>query len=123
MRRNMKISGVMIGASDVHELAAFYTKVLGPSSFHDGDWYFWHNGGSIMIGPHSEVHGKNEHPQRMMIMLEVDDVKATFDELKGIGADAVAEPYRPQEGEENFWLATLADPEGNYFQLASPNEM
>jgi predicted enzyme related to lactoylglutathione lyase len=119
----MKISGVMIGANDVDTLAAFYTKVLGPSSFRDGDWYFWFNQGAVMLGPHSDVKGRNPEPQRMMIMLEVDDVKATFDELKTAGAEVVAEPYRPQENEENFWLATLADPEGNYFQLASPNEM
>src|ERR1700677_492073 len=119
----MKISGVMIGASDVHELAAFYAKVLGESSFHDGDWYGWVDGASIMLGPHSEVRGKNENPQRLMIMLQVDDVRATFEELKGVGAEVVAEPYHPQENEENFWLATLADPEGNYFQLSTPMEM
>jgi predicted enzyme related to lactoylglutathione lyase len=119
----MKISGVMIGASDVDTLATFYTAVLGEPSFRDGDWHFWVDGGAVMLGPHSEVHGKNAEPQRMMIMLEVDDVKATFDVLKTVGAEVVAEPYRPQENEENFWLATLADPEGNYFQLASPNEM
>jgi predicted enzyme related to lactoylglutathione lyase len=55
-----------------------------------------------------------------MIMLEVEDVKAKFEEIKGYGAEVVAEPYHPQENEENFWLATLADPDGNYFQLASP---
>ena|ERR1700728_3564001 len=119
----MKISGVMIGANNVTALAEFYTKVLGPSSFHDGDWYGWFDGAGIMLGPHGEVKGKNENPQQLMIMLEVDDVKATFEELKGIGAEVVAEPYRPQEDGEDFWLPTLADPEGNYFQLATPMEM
>lgn len=116
----MKFSGVMIGASDVHTLATFYTKVLGPPSFVDGEWHGWFDGSGIMLGPHSEVHGTSENPQRLMIMFEVDDVKATFDELKGRGAEVVAEPYRPQDNEEDFWLATLADPEGNYFQLATP---
>jgi predicted enzyme related to lactoylglutathione lyase len=49
-------------------------------------------------------------------------VKATFDKLKALGAEVVAEPYRPQDNGEDFWLATLADPEGNYFQLATPIE-
>jgi predicted enzyme related to lactoylglutathione lyase len=118
----MKFSGVMIGASDVHTLATFYTKVLGPPSFVEGEWHGWFDGAGIMLGPHSEVKGKSENPQRLMIMLEVDDVKATFEELKGLGAEVVAEPYRPEDDEENFWLATLADPEGNYFQLATPME-
>ncbi len=118
----MKISGVMIGASDVDTLATFYTAVLGEPTFHDGDWYGWIDGAGIMLGPHSEVKGKSQNPERLMIMLQVDDVKATFEELKGVGAAVVAEPYHPQEDEEDFWLATLADPEGNYFQLATPME-
>jgi predicted enzyme related to lactoylglutathione lyase len=119
----MKIIGVMIGASDVDALAAFYTNVLGEPSFHDGDWYGWSDGGGIMLGPHSEVKGKSQNPERLMIMLEADDVRAKFDELKSLGAVVVAEPYHPQEDQEEFWLATLADPEGNYFQLAPPMEM
>ncbi|MCU1362691.1 MAG: hypothetical protein JWM55_519 [Acidimicrobiaceae bacterium] len=119
----MRISGVMIGANDVNALAAFYTKVLGDPSFHDGDWYGWFNGAALMLGPHSEVNGKNANPQQLMVMLEVDDVRATFDEFTSKGAQVVAEPYRPQESEGSFWLATLADPEGNYLQLATPMEM
>jgi predicted enzyme related to lactoylglutathione lyase len=116
----MRFSGVMIGSDDPHALAVFYTKVLGEPSFNDGDWYGWDNGAQIMLGAHSEVSGKSTVPQRIMLMIEVDDVKATFEEMKVIGADVVAEPYKPQEGDEEFWLATLADPDGNYFQLATP---
>jgi len=114
------INGLMIGSEDQDALATFYTKVFGEPKFHDGDWYGWEDGGFLMLGPHSEIKGKSTSPQRIMIMLEVDDVKAKFDEIKGYGAEVIAEPYRPQEDEENFWLATLADPDGNYFQLASP---
>ena len=38
--------------------------------------------------------------------------------MKGAGATVVAEPYRPDENSE-MWIATFADPDGNYFQLAS----
>ena len=72
-----------------------------------------------MIGPHSELHGKSSFPQRVMIMVEVDDVKSSFDELVALGAPVVAEPYQPQEGND-FWLATIEDVDGNYVQLATP---
>jgi predicted enzyme related to lactoylglutathione lyase len=117
----MKISGVMIGSEDSQKLGEFYTKVLGEPGFRDGTWWGWENGASIMIGNHSEVRGANTLPQRSMLMIEVDDVKATFDEIAGFGATIIAEPYRPDDGTNN-WLATLADPDGNYFQLMSPWE-
>jgi predicted enzyme related to lactoylglutathione lyase len=32
------------------------------------------------------------------------------------------EPYRPGDGDDDgeMWVATFADPDGNYFQLMSP---
>ncbi len=42
-----------------------------------------------------------------------------FARIKDLGAEVVAEPYHPSE-EPSMWLATLADPDGNYFQLATP---
>jgi hypothetical protein len=30
------------------------------------------------------------------------------------------EPYQPGPAGGEMWLGTLADPDGNYFQLASP---
>jgi predicted enzyme related to lactoylglutathione lyase len=117
----MKIIGVMIGTEDSQKLGEFYTKVLGEPGFRDGEWWGWENGGGIMIGNHSEVHGTSETPQRIMLSFEVDDVKAAFDQIAGYGATVIAEPYRPDEGFDN-WLATFADPDGNYFQLMSPWE-
>ena len=49
--------------------------------------------------------------------LETTDVKGEFDRIKGLGAEVSKEPYEMQGGS---WLATFADPDGNYFQLASP---
>jgi predicted enzyme related to lactoylglutathione lyase len=113
---------VVIGSEDAQKLGEFYTKVLGEPGFRDGAWWGWENGASIMIGSHSEVHGPSAQPQRIMLSLEVDDVAATYEELTSIGATEVAAPYKPDENNDN-WLATLADPDGNYFQLMSPWEM
>jgi predicted enzyme related to lactoylglutathione lyase len=46
-------------------------------------------------------------------------VKGEFDRIKGLGAAVQQEPYQPG-GAEEMWIATFEDPDGNYFQLASP---
>jgi len=73
-----------------------------------------------VVGPHSEVTGANPQPGRIMINLETPDVKGEFERIKGEGATVVAEPYQPGGEESGMWMATFADPDGNYFQLASP---
>ena len=45
-------------------------------------------------------------------------LKEEFDRIKKLGAEVISEPYKMGEG--NFWIATLADPDGNYFQLMTP---
>jgi len=55
-----------------------------------------------------------------MINFETTDVKGEFDRLKALGATVQQEPYQPGPAGGEMWLATLADPDGNYFQLASP---
>jgi hypothetical protein len=40
--------------------------------------------------------------------------------LKALGATVQQEPYQPGPAGGEMWLATLADADGNYFQLASP---
>jgi len=113
----MKIRGVMIGSDQAKVLGEFYTKIFGEPAWNQDDWYGWDG---LMIGSHSEVKGSNDMPGRMMIMVETDDVKGEFDRIKELGAKVVAEPYVPNKDDSDMWLATFADPDGNYFQLASP---
>jgi predicted enzyme related to lactoylglutathione lyase len=75
--------------------------------------------GAITVGPHSEVHGKNAHPGRMILNLESPDVKADAARLAAAGATVIREPYE-FEGAPGAWIATFADPDDNYFQLMSP---
>jgi hypothetical protein len=56
----MKISGVMIGSVYPKKLAEFYTLVFGRPGWQQEDWFGYDvGGGSLMIGPHSLVKGKN----------------------------------------------------------------
>ena len=118
----MKLSGVMIGTEDSKKLGNFYDKIFGPAGWKDDGWYGYDIGGSnLVIGPHSEVHGSNVDAPRIMISLESDDVKKDFEMIKDKGGKVVAEPYEPQPKDNpGTWLATLADPDGNYLQLSTP---
>jgi predicted enzyme related to lactoylglutathione lyase len=77
--------------------------------------------GSISIGPHSEVHGKNSHPGRIIWNIETPDVKGEYERFKAAGATVVREPYNFPEFPDS-WIATFSDPDDNYFQLMSPME-
>jgi predicted enzyme related to lactoylglutathione lyase len=119
----LKLNSVMIGSEDPKSLSDFYAKVLGAPTWDDGGYIGWQLGDAgLMIGPHDQVKGRNETPGRIMWNLETPDVQEEFDRIKKLGATVVAEPYTPG-GEENstFWIATFEDPDGNYFQVASPS--
>src|ERR1700689_1803034 len=74
---DMNFSGVMIGSEEPHGLAAFYTSVLSEPNFHEDSWYGWDDM-AMMIGAHSDVHGRNAMPQRIMLMIEVTDMDEAF---------------------------------------------
>lgn len=112
----------MIGTANVESMAAFYEKVFGrPADMSDGGFYGWQVGDSFLtIGEHSEIVGDSKEPQRIILNFETKDVQKEFDRIKEIGATIIKEPY--SMGKDNL-IATLADPDGNYFQLMSPWEL
>lgn len=118
----LAFDSIMIGSEDPKKLADFYTGVLGGP--HPGwtdeatGWFGFEVGpGSLSIGPHSDVRGRNGEPARIMLNLSTPDVRNEFERIKTLGAEVIAEPYDPGQG---MLLCTFADPDGNYFQLATP---
>ena len=58
----------------------------------------------------------------LMLNLETDDVQGEFERIKkAADPTVIAEPYTM--GGEEYRIATLADPDGNYFQLVTPFDM
>lgn len=108
----------MIGSSQPKVLAAFYEKIFAKKpDMEDGGWYGWQIGSAFLsIGEHSEVKGTAKEPQRIMFNFETKEVKEEFKKMKQSGATVIKEPYELQ----GAWIATLADPDGNYFQLMTP---
>lgn len=118
----LRLSSMLIGSEDPERLSAFYAKVLqakpgwedgGYTGFDAGNFY-------LMIGPHDKVHGKSTNPERLLFNFEAEDFDTQYQHIKGIdGISIVKEPYNPGEN-TSMKIATFADPDGNYFQLATP---
>ena len=116
----LNLDSVMIGTKQPAALAAFYEKVLGkPAEMVDQENGFWGwQAGSAYLSvlEHSEMGGNTKDPGRVLLNFETPDVKEEFERIKALGGTVIREPYEMGGG----WIATLADPDGNYFQLVNP---
>ena len=116
----MNLNSILIGSEDPQRLADYYTKLFGEPKWNDGGYTTWLIGsGALTVGPHDQVSGPNAHPGRIIWNIETADVQAEFDRFKAAGATVVREPYG-FDGDESGLIATLSDPDDNYFQLMSP---
>jgi predicted enzyme related to lactoylglutathione lyase len=118
----LNFNSILLFSEDPKALAAFYKKVLGSDPIMEMQDYstFEIGSGYITVGPHDKVKGKNHNPERIMFNFETEDVKEHFEKMKSAGAHVVAEPYTMEGDESGGLIATLADPDGNIFQLMTP---
>ncbi len=116
----LNLNSLLLFSETPKKFVDFYRQVLALEPKWQEEEYTGFEVGActFIIGPHSKVHGKNKNPERIMFNFETSDVKGEFQRLKGLGVKVVAEPYT-MENDKDFWIATLADPDGNYFQLNS----
>ena len=118
----LNLNSVMIGTKQPKALATFYEKVIGkPADMVDSEngFFGWQVGSSFMsVLEHSEMGGNTKDPGRVILNFETTQVKEEFERIKALGGVVIRAPYEMGGG----WIATLADPDGNYFQLMSPME-
>lgn len=114
----LNFNSILISSAQPEKLVEFYKSVFSQNvGWSAGEFHGFQVGsGGIMIGPHQDVSGKNPQPGRVMFNLETPDIHDEFLKIKGLGATVITEPYQPMEAAES-WIATFADPDGNYFQL------
>lgn len=116
----LNLNSVMLGTTQLKELTSFYEKVLGkPADMSDTAIGFsgWQVGSAYLsVLTHSNMEGHTKDPGRVMFNFETAQVKEEFARIKALGAAVIKEPYQMDDG----WIATLADPDGNYFQLVTP---
>lgn len=117
----LNFNSLLISSEKPKELAGFYKKVFQkePDMNEGGYVGFLVGNGFITIGPHDKIHSRNTNPERIILNFEISDVRGEFNRIKKLGAVVVAEPYQMGE-EQKAWIATLADPDNNYFQLITP---
>lgn len=110
----------MMGTLKLEEMAEFYEKVFEKAPDYKDEHGSGFQVGScfLMVGEHSEMGGSSKDPGRIMFNLETKEVKKEFERIKDLGATVAHEPYEMG----GMWIATLADPDGNYFQLMTPWE-
>lgn len=116
----LNFSSILLFSEEPETLTEFYKKVFKKDpDMEDGGYAGFSAGNCFLnIGPHDKVHGESQNPERIMLNFETDDVNSEFERIKELGAKVIAEPY--QMGEWDGWIATLADPDGNFFQLMTP---
>lgn len=119
----MNLNSILIGSDDPKRLADYYSRLFDTPGWTEGGYTGWQLGtGFVTVGPHDQVHGTNVQPGRIIWNIESTDVQADFERFKAAGATVIREPYQPGEVPD-AWIATFADPDGNYFQLMSPMPM
>lgn len=118
----LNLNCVMLGSEDPKALGEFYGKVLEKKPDMEEDGFIGFLAGScfLSIGVHDKVSGKSVNPERIMYFFETTEIDKDFNRIKDIpGTTVVQAPYSPGE-DDNMKLATLSDPDGNYFQLSTP---
>ena len=116
----LNLNSVMIGTKQPQALATFYEKVIGkPADMVDTEngFFGWQVGSTYLsVLDHSEMTGNTKDPGRVMFNFEATQVQEEFERIRAAGGSVIREPYDMGGG----WIATLADPDGNYFQLVTP---
>ena len=119
----MNLNSILIGSENPERLVDFYTKLFGKPTWNEGGYTGWMIGsGSVTVGPHDKVKGKNTSPGRIIWNIESPRREGRLRPLQGGGRDgdrgAVRSGGRAASGRAA--IATFADPDDNYFQLMSP---
>src|SRR5262249_32705727 len=111
---------ILVGTEDPKKLGEFYQKILDkkPDMQEETWWGFMIGSTFLSIGFHSEIKGQSKEPARIILNFETKEVREEFARMKGAGATVIKEPYEMG----GAWIATLADPDGNYFQIMTPWE-
>src|SRR3990167_7483620 len=112
----LNLNSIMVGTMQPKVMADFYEKVFKKKpDMSEGNWSGWQVGGSFFsVGEHSEMAGSTKESGRVMFNLETKEIKEEFARIKELGATVIKELY---EMDGVMWIATFADPDGNYFQL------
>src|SRR3989344_6472743 len=121
------IESVLLSSDSPRKLAEFYRDLVGlelTTEYEMGEkgeegFSFEMEGASLNIMHHSKVKGKSSQPERIMFNLEVEDIEKEVKRFKEKKVTLIQDIYHI---EDYGYIATFADPDGNYFQLVKTRE-
>ncbi|MGH2542483.1 MAG: VOC family protein [Ardenticatenaceae bacterium] len=113
-----EFTGASLWSEDINNLLPFYRDVLGLKVTMESPGYAFvgadqPDAPGLLLGTHSEVRGRNTDPARHMVSFASDDLTADWKRLKEAGVEFIEDPT----ADDDMWIATLKDPEGNLIQL------
>lgn len=117
------LESVIIGSQSAKKLAAFYRGKVGlkigmeAEMGEKGEELYElkvGKGPGVYIMDHSKVKGKSKNPDRIILNLEVDDIKKEAARLKKAKVKQVKDTYHV---EGYGWVSTFQDVDGNLFQF------
>jgi EmrB/QacA subfamily drug resistance transporter len=113
---DVRFEGLVISTERPEQLRAWYEAAFGGDPTHDGGptRRLSLGGVQLIFLPHSDVAGPAKDPKRILINFRVDDAREAAARLEGLGTTWI----RPVEREPFGLLGTVADPDGNYVQIA-----
>jgi len=114
-----QIGQISIRVGDVDRATEFYRDVLGmPFLFQVPNMSFFDCGGiRLMLGLAEAP--EFDHPASILYY-KVDDIRATYEALKGRGAEFIDEPHLlAKMPDHELWMTFLHDTEGNTLALMS----
>lgn len=120
------ISTILIWSEDYKKLADWYLNIFNLSVVEElnhpqdtGVLMKFPNGGpTLWIGQHSEIHGTNKDPFRIMFNITVDSVDKAYELLLSKKVTIIAKPFKAPTFDKYF--VTFSDPDGNTIQLIGP---
>ena len=107
----------MVMVSDMDRALAFYRDVFGLDVRYSSSEWSELGGPDAVVALHG---GRSEGPVDIGLGFEVEDLDAACEAVGGAGGEVVKPPT--ERAGEGIRLAIVADPEGNRFSLAQPDE-
>lgn len=117
------IESILIGSQSAKKLATFYRDKVGLKIVFEAEMgdkgeeaYELEvgKGPNLYINDHSKVKGKNKGADRIIVNLEVDDIKKEVARMKRAKVKVIQDIYHV---EGYGWICTFSDLDGNYFQF------